>query len=190
MRSLIEAGAAPVALALDSETPYHAAMQAVRACVERQTGGRLPAAVAHRVVHGGDKYAAPVRIDRAVLADLKGYIPLAPLHQPFALQAIEACSTRRPDLPQVACFDTAFHRTLPQVEQMLPLPYALWERGVRRYGFHGLSYEYMAIALAERHGDARAGARSSRIWAAAPACARCATCEASPPRWAFPRSTA
>ena len=62
-----------------------------------------------------------------------------------------------PELPQVACFDTAFHRTLPQVEQMLPLPYALWERGIRRYGFHGLSYEYMAIALAERHGDAARG---------------------------------
>src|SRR6185295_16563308 len=62
-----------------------------------------------------------------------------------------------PDLPQVACFDTAFHRTLPEVEQMFPLPYALWERGVRRYGFHGLSYEYMAVALAERHSDCAHG---------------------------------
>ncbi len=103
------------------------------------------------------KYAAPVRVDRAVLAELKGYIPLAPLHQPFALQAIEVLLAEAPELPQVACFDTAFHRTLPQVEQMLPLPYALWERGIRRYGFHGLSYEYMAIALAERHGDAARG---------------------------------
>jgi len=154
---LIETGAAPVALALDGQMPHRAAMQVVRACVERQTGTRLPAAVVHRVVHGGDKYAAPVRVDRAVLADLKGYVPLAPLHQPFALQAIEALLAEAPALPQVACFDTAFHRTLPDVEQMFALPYALWERGVRRYGFHGLSYEYMAVALAERHGDRARG---------------------------------
>jgi acetate kinase len=137
--------------------PYAAALQEVRATVERQTGGVPPAAIAHRVVHGGTKYAAPVRLDAAVLADLKGYIPLAPLHQPYALQAIEVLLAELPQMPQVACFDTAFHRTLPQVERMLPLTYEHWERGVRRYGFHGLSYEYMAIALAERHGDAARG---------------------------------
>ena len=92
-----------------------------------------------------------------MLADLKGYIALAPLHQPFALQAIETLLAEVPDLLQVACFDTAFHRTLPPVEQMLPLPHALLERGIRRYGFHGLSYEYMAVALAERHGDLARG---------------------------------
>jgi acetate kinase len=154
---LVEADTAPVALALDTDKPYPEALRAVRACVERKIARRLPAAVAHRVVHGGSKYAAPVRVDRAVLADLEGYIPLAPLHQPFALQAIATLLAEAPGLPQIACFDTAFHRTLPQVEQMLPLPYALWERGVRRYGFHGLSYEYMAVALAERHGDAARG---------------------------------
>jgi len=137
--------------------PYAAALQEVRATVERQTGGVPPAAIAHRVVHGGIKYAAPVRLDAGVLADLKGYIPLAPLHQPYALQAIEVLLAELPNMPQVACFDTAFHRTLPQVEKMLPLTYEHWERGVRRYGFHGLSYEYMAIALAERHGDAARG---------------------------------
>ena len=137
--------------------PYAAALQEVRATVERQTGGVPPAAIAHRVVHGGTKYAAPVRLDAAVLADLKGYIPLAPLHQPYALQAIEVLLAELPNMPQVACFDTAFHRTLPRVESMLPLTYEHWERGVRRYGFHGLSYEYMAIALAERHGDAARG---------------------------------
>jgi acetate kinase len=137
--------------------PYAAALQEVRAAVERQTGGVPPAAIAHRVVHGGTKYAAPVRLDAAVLADLKGYVPLAPLHQPYALQAIEVLLAELPNMPQVACFDTAFHRTLPQVENMLPLTYEHWERGVRRYGFHGLSYEYMAIALAERHGDAARG---------------------------------
>jgi len=137
--------------------PYAAALQEVRATVERQTGGVPPAAIAHRVVHGGTRYAAPVRLDAAVLADLKGYIPLAPLHQPYALQAIEVLLAELPRMPQVACFDTAFHRTLPRVENMLPLTYEHWERGVRRYGFHGLSYEYMAIALAERHGDAARG---------------------------------
>jgi len=139
------------------ERPYAAALQEVRATVERQTGGQLPAAIAHRVVHGGTEYAAPVRVDRAVLADLERLIPLAPLHQPYALRAISLLLDELPDMPQVACFDTAFHRTLPQVESMLPLTYAHWERGIRRYGFHGLSYEYMAITLAERHGQAARG---------------------------------
>jgi len=154
---LVEADVEPAALALDDEKPYHDALQAVRACVQQRAGGRLPSVVAHRVVHGGSKYTEPVRIDRSVLAELKDLIPLAPLHQPYALQAIEILLAEAPGLPQVACFDTAFHGTLPLVEQMLPLPYALWERGIRRYGFHGLSYEYMAIALAERHGDAARG---------------------------------
>jgi acetate kinase len=109
------------------------------------------------VVHGGAKYTAPVRIDRSVLAELQGFIPLAPLHQPYALQVIELLLDEAPELPQIACFDTAFHHTLPQVEQMLPLPHALWQPGIRRYGFHGLSYEYLSIALAERHGDAARG---------------------------------
>jgi acetate kinase len=154
--TLVMADAPPLALALGAVRPYHAALEQVRACVERQTGLRLPAAIVHRVVHGGNKYTAPVRVDVEVLRDLKSYISLAPLHQPYALEAIELLLAEFPSLVQVACFDTAFHRTLPQVEQMLPLPYAYFERGVRRYGFHGLSYEYMAIALAERHGDVAA----------------------------------
>jgi acetate kinase len=149
--------AAPIALALDAKEPYPAALMQVRDHVVRQTGGKPPAVLAHRVVHGGSKYAFPVLVDAGVLADLEAYIPLAPLHQPFALEAIRALLAEVPGLPQVACFDTAFHRTLPQVEQMLPLPHAHWERGVRRYGFHGLSYEYLSIALAERHGEAARG---------------------------------
>ena len=135
----------------------HDALQAVLVLIEEQTGGRLPAAIAHRVVHGGTRYTAPVRIDRAVLAQLRSYIPLAPLHQPYALQAIELLLAQAPQVPQIACFDTAFHRTLPPVERMFPLPYDLWERGVQRYGFHGLSYEYMAIALPQRHGPVACG---------------------------------
>jgi len=154
--TLLEADAPPRVLALDAARPYHAALAEVRSCVERRTGQHLPAAIVHRVVHGGDKYTAPVCIDADVLRDLKCYISLAPLHQPYALDAIEALLAEFPSLVQVACFDTAFHRTIPEVEQMLPLPYGYFERGVRRYGFHGLSYEYMAMALAERHGDVAA----------------------------------
>src|SRR5690606_29881949 len=119
--------------------------------------GRTLAAVAHRVVHGGSRYSSPTLITEQVLEDLKGFIPLAPLHQPFALEAIGELLSSRPDLPQVACFDTAFHSTLPQVEQMLALPYACWEQGLRRYGFHGLSYDYVSRALPERIGEAARG---------------------------------
>jgi acetate kinase len=146
-----------VPLMLDVQQPYHAALLRVRASVEDATGGRPPAAIVHRVVHGGGKYAAPVRVDAAVLEDLRTFVRLAPLHQPFALEAMEVLLTQLPDLPQVACFDTGFHRTLPPVEQVLPVPYTQYERGVRRYGFHGLSYEYMAVALPERHGDLARG---------------------------------
>lgn len=145
------------AVELGTAHPYADALQIIRKEIQRWLDGRPVAAVAHRVVHGGPKYFAPARVDAQVLSDLKALIPLAPLHQPFALDAIEILLRERPDLPQVACFDTAFHHTLPQVEQLLPLPYAAWERGLRRYGFHGLSYEYMALALAERHGDAARG---------------------------------
>lgn len=147
-----ETGVAPVPVMLDTDRPYHAALALIRERVLARLAGRRLAAVAHRVVHGGNRYFSAVRVDAGVLADLKRYVPLAPLHQPFALEAIEALLESRPDLPQIACFDTAFHHTLPQVEQMLALPYAAWERGLRRYGFHGLSYEYLATALAERHG--------------------------------------
>lgn len=125
--------------------------------VDAHLGGRPLAGVAHRVVHGGMRYSAPVLVDAAVLQDLKSYIPLAPLHQPFALEAIEILLAEAPGLPQVACFDTAFHHTLPAVERLLPVPYRAWEQGVRRYGFHGLSYEYMTVALSERYGNASRG---------------------------------
>lgn len=155
--SLVTSTSARAPIFLPSDRPYTAALRLVRERVQLHTQGRLPVAVAHRVVHGGQRYTAPVRLDWDVLADLQGYVALAPLHQPYALQAIESLLEEVPDLPQVACFDTAFHHTLPDVEKMLPLSYSLWERGIRRYGFHGLSYEYMATALAERHGDAARG---------------------------------
>ena len=141
-----ETGVAPFPIKLDTAHPYPAALRLIRDRVSQRLDGRRIGAVAHRIVHGGSKYFMPVCVDENVLADLKGYIPLAPLHQPFALEAVEILLREQPDLPQMACFDTAFHHTLPQVEQILPLPYAAWERGLRRYGFHGLSYEYMAVA--------------------------------------------
>src|SRR5664279_1495035 len=103
--------------------------------------------VGHRVVHGGPDYSLPVRIDATVLAALEKYVPLAPLHQPHNLAPIRALLASSPELPQVACFDTAFHRTQPPVAQAFALPEAITMRGVRRYGFHGLSYEYIAQAL-------------------------------------------
>ena len=103
--------------------------------------------VGHRVVHGGMEYTHPVQVDETVLAALDKFVPLAPLHQPHNLAAIRAVLHRSPDVPQVACFDTAFHRTNPEIAQMFALPYELHEQGVRRYGFHGLSYEYIASVL-------------------------------------------
>jgi len=106
-------------------------------------------AVGHRVVHGGLHYDAPVRVDDRVLADLDKLVPLAPLHQPHNLAAIRAIAAHAPDLPQVACFDTAFHRSHAPVVQAFGLPRRYYEQGVRRYGFHGLSYEYIASRLPE-----------------------------------------
>ena len=115
--------------------------------------GRLVAA-GHRVVHGGSLYKGPVRIDATVLAELRRLIPLAPLHEPHHLAAIEAVSALRSTLPQVACFDTSFHHTQPEVASIFALPRHLTEEGIRRYGFHGLSYEYIASVLPDVMGAA------------------------------------
>jgi acetate kinase len=103
--------------------------------------------VGHRVVHGGARYSQPVRITAEILNDLELFIPLAPLHQGHNLNTIRAVQKIGPDIPQVACFDTAFHRTIPEVAQRYAIPRSLTEEGVRRYGFHGLSYEYIARCL-------------------------------------------
>jgi acetate kinase len=124
--------------------------------IERRMDGRRLAAVGHRVVHGGTRYAAPVRVDAAVLAQLEALVPLAPLHQPHNLAAIRRLAALRPGLAQVACFDTAFHRGQAAVAQAFALPPEITREGVHRYGFHGLSYEYVAQALPAI--DARAAA--------------------------------
>jgi acetate kinase len=99
------------------------------------------------VVHGGAKYAGPVVVTPEVLDDLRALIPLAPLHQPYNVGAIEAVADRLPDVPQVACFDTSFHRGQPAVAELVPLPLEVRQGGIQRYGFHGLSYEYIASVL-------------------------------------------
>ena len=113
--------------------------------------------VGHRVVHGGTEYAQPVRVDAKILSALEKYVPLAPLHQPHNLSPIRLLLERLPELVQVACFDTAFHRAQPPVAQLFALPKWLTERGVRRYGFHGLSYEYIAQALPKYDAKAARG---------------------------------
>ncbi len=120
-------------------------------------GGHRLMAAGHRVVHGGLQFPRPVRIDPDVLNALDALVPLAPLHQPHNLSAIRAVAGRAPGLPQVACFDTSFHRTQPALAQMFALPRRYYEEGVLRYGFHGLSYEYIASALPELDAGAAAG---------------------------------
>jgi acetate kinase len=113
--------------------------------------------IGHRVVHGGSIYTGPARVDTDVLKVLETFIPLAPLHQPHNLTPIRLALARAPELPQVACFDTSFHRTQPHIAQMFALPADLREAGVMRYGFHGLSYEYIASTLPERDPSAAKG---------------------------------
>jgi acetate kinase len=116
---------------------------------ERLDNRRLDA-LGHRVVHGGLHHSRPARVTPGLLAELEALVPLAPLHEPHNLAPIKMAMTLNPGLPQVACFDTAFHRTAPEVEQAFALPYSFYEEGIRRYGFHGLSYEYIASVLPER----------------------------------------
>jgi acetate kinase len=110
-------------------------------------GGAHVRGVGHRIVHGGARYTGPTVVTPAILEELRALIPLAPLHQPYNLAAIDAVWERLPDVPQVACFDTSFHRGQPAVAELVPLPSEIRNAGVQRYGFHGLSYEYIASVL-------------------------------------------
>ncbi|MCL1860802.1 MAG: acetate/propionate family kinase [Proteobacteria bacterium] len=115
-------------------------------------------AAGHRVVHGGEGYSAPVKLDAAILAKLETLIPLAPLHQPHNLRAVSSIFKLLPNVPQVACFDTAFHRHNPEVAQIYGLPRALTQGGIKSYGFHGLSYDYITRTLPEVIGEKAKGA--------------------------------
>jgi len=125
------------------------AINALAVWLRSKYGGSRVVGVGHRVVHGGARFTGPTVVNPEVLAALRELVPLAPLHQPHNLAAIEAVSERLPDVPQVACFDTSFHRGQPAVAELIPLPHDLRRSGLQRYGFHGLSYEYIASVLPE-----------------------------------------
>jgi acetate kinase len=136
---------------------HAAAARAVLEASVRRIDGRPVAGVGHRVVHGGRDYARPVRIDPSVIAALHQLEPLAPLHQPHNLAPIEAIAEAAPHVAQVACFDTAFHRNQPPLAQMFAIPRRFHEAGVQRYGFHGLSYEFVSARLREVEPELAAG---------------------------------
>jgi acetate kinase len=125
------------------------AVEVLATWLRSKFGGGRVLGVGHRVVHGGPAYAAPVKVETKTLADLQALAPLAPLHLPYNIAAIEAVFERLPDVPQVACFDTSYHRGRAAVTEIVPLPREMRDAGMQRYGFHGLSYEYIASVLPE-----------------------------------------
>src|SRR5262252_8259825 len=136
---------------------HDGAIDHLRQFLRESRGEMTLVGVGHRVAHGGLKYFEPVRVDKKVLNELEQLIPLVPLHQPHNLAPIKLMLERTPDVPQVASFDTGFHHSSPELAQMIALPKELTDAGVRRYGFHGLSYEYIASVLPERAPRAAGG---------------------------------
>jgi acetate kinase len=141
----------------DSNPSVHTLIESLIDWIEQHFGRARVLAAGHRVVLGGPDDTRPVLIDEAVLDRLSALIPLAPVHQPRNLEPIEALARLQPKLPQVACFDTSFHRTMPETAQLYGLPRSLTEAGARRYGFHGISYEYIAGVLPQFDKRAAAG---------------------------------
>jgi len=139
--------------------PAGADTRAVLDRIGAEVGWETLEAVGHRLVHGGERHVRPGRIDEALLADVRALAPYDPTHLPRQLAVIEEIRRWRPDLPQVACFDTAFHAALPTVARLLALPRRLHDQGLRRYGFHGLSYQGVVDEIARRWGPAAAGGR-------------------------------
>ena len=144
---------------LAEATTHEDALATLLNWVERQFPNNRLVAAGHRVVHGGSIYYIPVLIDPSVIDALHHLIPLAPLHQPHNVAAITAVANLHPALPQVACFDTAFHHARPEIAAAFALPRSITDQGVRRYGFHGLSYEYIASVLPDVLGSAAADGR-------------------------------
>jgi len=140
----------PPDLGLNPPTVPSETVPAILQWSRKRLGERRLAALGHRVVHGGLLHSRPARVTPELLSELEALVPLAPLHEPHNLAPIKMAMTLNPELPQVACFYTAFHRTAPEVEQAFALPYSFYEAGIRRYGFHGLSYEYIASVLPQR----------------------------------------
>lgn len=142
---------------LETSEDVEAVLGQAIAAVERQVGADRLRAVAHRVVHGGDRFTGPVVIDDRVLTEMEALAVLAPLHQPQALHLVRTIRRLRPDLLQTASFDTAFHRTMPERVRRFALPRALHDEGIRRYGFHGISYSSIAATLAREHPELAQG---------------------------------
>lgn len=141
----------------DSDASHADALGVLLDVLRAELRGEAIVGVGHRVVHGGLEFMAPTPVDAGILQRLRRYVPLAPLHQPHNLAAIELMLERLPGVPEIACFDTAFHRTVPEVAQLFALPPRFAAAGVRRYGFHGLSYEYVASVLPLLDAQAAAG---------------------------------
>ncbi|MCK7614073.1 acetate/propionate family kinase [Roseibium sediminicola] len=144
-------------LTADEGVTHRTALAALLPVLETELKGRRVDAVGHRVVHGGVNHAAPLRITQELLGELRALEPLAPLHQPHNLAGIEAATEAFPGALQTACFDTAFHRSHPWVNDTFALPRSLYDEGVRRYGFHGLSYEYICSYLKKTRPDVYEG---------------------------------
>ena len=157
---------------LDSHVDGRRALDALAVWLRSRYYGSTVVGVGHRVVHGGARYARPTIVTPGVLEDLRELVPLAPLHQPYNLAAIDAAIERLPGVPQVACFDTSFHRGQPGVAEVVRLPRELCRGGVQRYGFHGLSYEYIASVLPAAAPEIAHGRVILRTLAAEPASAR------------------
>ncbi|MDR0563961.1 MAG: acetate/propionate family kinase [Azoarcus sp.] len=147
-----------VALTGDQTEQHRASLSYLFRWLETNAPELKISAAGHRVVHGGEGYSTPVKLDKTVLAKLETLIPLAPLHQPHNLRAVSEIFELLPNVPQVACFDTAFHRHNPEVAQIYGLPRALTQGGIKSYGFHGLSYDYIVHALPSVIGDKAKGA--------------------------------
>ena len=142
-----------IAIKGDGVSNHKQAVSHILAWIEQNFGLSSLTAAGHRVVHGGAQFTEPVRLNAQNCEALRTLIPLAPLHQPHNLAAIDSLAELAPMLPQIACFDTAFHATIPDIGRNFALPRAITELGVRRYGFHGLSYSYIANELAKQNTD-------------------------------------
>ncbi len=156
----------------DGDISHAQAADAVLDVLQHEMADRRYLGIGHRVVHGGARFSAPTRVDARVLEELAACVPLAPLHQPHNLAAIRLLQERLPDVPAIACFDTAFHRSVPDIGQLYALPLQLAEAGIRRYGFHGLSYESIAQRLPAI--DARAARGRTVVFHLGNGCSMCA----------------
>lgn len=141
-----------------TDRQHRDALSAMFAALATHNPGVEVIAAGHRIVHGGDRYSTPMELSAAVLQELEAFIPLAPLHQPYNLRAVHAVAELLPNIPQIGCFDTAFHRSQPAIAQAFALPRALSAEGIKRYGFHGLSYEYVTRQLPQVLGERANGA--------------------------------